>query len=51
VLIEYVYLLVGTDNDEQTVPGVALPFGFAQVKPDTTEPSAKYSTTGYGFYG
>ncbi len=50
-LLDYVNPFVGVDNDGQTVPGAGLPFGFARVSPDTTDPGPKYSTTGYDSEG
>jgi predicted alpha-1,2-mannosidase len=47
----YVDPFMGVDGDGQTVPGAGLPFGFARVSPDTTDPGSKYSTTGYDSNG
>ena len=50
-LLGYVDPFIGVDGDGQTVPGAGLPFGFARVSPDTTDPGSKYSTTGYDSNG
>jgi predicted alpha-1,2-mannosidase len=50
-LLGYVDPFMGVDGDGQTVPGAGLPFGFARVSPDTTDPGSKYSTTGYDSNG
>ena len=42
---------MGVDNEGQTVPGAQVPFGFASVNPNTTDPSEKYTTTGYDSEG
>jgi putative alpha-1,2-mannosidase len=50
-LLGYVDPFVGVDGGGQTVPGAGLPFGFARVSPDTTDPGAEYTTTGYDSEG
>ncbi len=50
-LLGYVDPFVGVDNEGQTVPGAQVPFGFASVSPDTTDPGEKYTTTGYDSEG
>ena len=50
-LLGHVDPFLGVDNDGQVVPGAQVPFGFASVSPDTTDPGAKYTTTGYDSEG
>ncbi|HEV2866374.1 MAG TPA: alpha-mannosidase, partial [Allosphingosinicella sp.] len=39
---------VGADNDGNTVPGAAVPFGFANPSPDTVPSTAfRFDTSGY----
>jgi predicted alpha-1,2-mannosidase len=48
-LISYVDPFVGTDRDGNTVPGAAVPFGFANPSPDTVpnpDPN-RFDTSGY----
>ena len=45
-LAGYVDPFVGVDGGGQTVPGAGLPFGFARISPDTTDPGSEYTTTG-----
>lgn len=50
-LLDYVDPFTGVDNDGQTVPGAQVPFGFASVSPDMTDPGSSYTTTGYDSEG
>ncbi len=50
-LLGYVDPFVGVDAGGQTVPGTGLPFGFARVCTDTTDPGTEYSTSGYDSEG
>lgn len=38
---------IGVANEGQTLPGAQVPFGFASVGPDTTDPGEFYNTSGY----
>ncbi len=51
LLAGYVDPFVGVDGGGQTVPGAGLPFGFARISPDTTDPGSEYTTTGYDSEG
>ncbi len=46
-LVDLVNPFVGVEDEGQTVPGAKVPFGFAAVSPDTTDPGEFYNTSGY----
>lgn len=46
-LLELVDPFIGVEQEGQTVPGAKVPFGFATVSPDTTDPGEFYNTSGY----
>jgi len=47
-LISYVDPFVGADRDGNTVPGAAVPFGFANPSPDVVpNPNFRFDTSGY----
>jgi putative alpha-1,2-mannosidase len=47
-LIAYVDPFVGVDRDGNTVPGAAVPFGFANPSPDVVpNPNFRFDTSGY----
>lgn len=47
-LVSYVDPFVGADRDGNTVPGAAVPFGFANPSPDTVpNPNFRFDTSGY----
>ncbi len=50
-LLELVNPFVGVEDEGQTVPGAKVPFGFATVSPDTTDPGEFYNTSGYDSHG
>ncbi len=47
-LVSYVDPFVGADRDGNTVPGAAVPFGFANPSPDVVpNPNFRFDTSGY----
>ncbi|MBA3691883.1 MAG: glycoside hydrolase family 92 protein [Acidobacteria bacterium] len=47
-LISYVDPFIGADRDGNTVPGAAVPFGFANPSPDVVpNPNFRFDTSGY----